>query len=1214
MNQLKSETGPNELPRSQEKSEAAAILFAGPDEMSLLCRGFDWSLSPLGPVENWPISLRITVQTVLAHPFPTIVLWGAELVQIYNQGYREIMGVKHPAGLGQPTRECWPEVWHINAPIYERVWRGESFSMEDALFPITRSGVLEEAWFTLSYSPVRDESGAIAGVFLTVIETTRRLKAERALRHSEEQFRLAATSSDVVYRMSADWTQMKTLTSKGFLRNAESSQSTWLDTYIPPEDQNTVWQAIQRAIDTKSPFELEHRVILADGTIGWVVSRALPILDEKGTIIEWFGNANDVTEHKRAEATLSMSEEKYRALFNSMDEAYAVVEVMADEEGRWNDFLFLDANPAFMEHTTMPYPVGRTATQLLGAPNPRWAQVYGEVAETGTPVRIENEEPTLGRVFDLNIFRLGGSGSRRVAVLFSNITERKQREELQAFLLKISDALRPLSDSAEMEHTAMRVLGQHLGVNRAFYATVGEDGESWSVQHDYADGVPSNAGIYPLSDFQRRRWAQWQAGQMSSTADSKNDPAISAEDRAAYVALNTRAAIGVPVVKAGRFAALLSVNQTKPRMWTQAELTLTHEVAERTWAAIERAKVEEALRASQSRLESIANLVPDLLWDSEPDGSSNWYNQRWLQYTGQSFEEAVVWGWVNAIHPDDREASARRYRESVGNGELLRQEHRIRRYDGEYRWFAVTACPLKDESGKVIKMYGAATDMHESRLMHEALREREAELARVQRIGGVGGVDIDVAAGMTGERSPEYRRLHGLSPETTQETHEEWQKRVHPDDRKHAETTLREALAGTDNRYESEYRIIRPNDGQERWISARLTIERDQSGQPMRLVGAHIDITQRKHAENALRESQERLNLAINSAHLGTCDWDYQEGIMRGNALRFRLFGLNPEQETLTNEQFLEEIYPHDRETTWNSITSQLTEKGEYQVEYRIKRPDDGVRSITEAGRVIGWKGSEPARVVSILSDVTEQREAQEVLRRSNEALSLTLDQHLASEVVRTELIRRIVRTQEEERGRISRELHDNLGQHLTAVMLGLQTLESQLGSLTGGKREKEVPQLDKLRSLVDGLMRAAHDQARQLRPAELDAMGLETALRRYAQEWSERTGVEVDFQTVEWYTRLAPEVETTLYRVAQEALTNVIRHANASFVIIELKQNQNNATLVVEDDGIGFDIEGTTNRLGVLGMKERLDLISGLLDIESIPGEGTAIIAHIPL
>ncbi|RUR72691.1 hypothetical protein PCC6912_61570 [Chlorogloeopsis fritschii PCC 6912] len=134
-------------------------------------------------------------------------------------------------------------------------------------------------------------------------------------------------------------------------------------------------------------------------------------------------------ERARAEETLRVSEEKYRALFNSMDEAYAVVEVIRDKEGSWSDFLFLEVNPAFMKHTGMEYPVGRTATQILGTPNPQWAKMYGQVAQTGEALRIEMTEDNLNRVFDLNIFRLGDSGSRRVAVLFTDITERKRTED-----------------------------------------------------------------------------------------------------------------------------------------------------------------------------------------------------------------------------------------------------------------------------------------------------------------------------------------------------------------------------------------------------------------------------------------------------------------------------------------------------------------------------------------------------------------------------------------------------------------------------------------------------------------------------------------------------------------------------------------------------------------------------------------------------------------
>ena len=120
------------------------------------------------------------VQIALASSSPAIVLWGPELIQVYNDAYRDLMGVKHPAGLGQPTRECWPEVWHINEPIFTRVLLGESVAVADALYPITRSGELEDAWFTIDYIPVRHEAGTVDGVLVTVQETTARVLAVRA--------------------------------------------------------------------------------------------------------------------------------------------------------------------------------------------------------------------------------------------------------------------------------------------------------------------------------------------------------------------------------------------------------------------------------------------------------------------------------------------------------------------------------------------------------------------------------------------------------------------------------------------------------------------------------------------------------------------------------------------------------------------------------------------------------------------------------------------------------------------------------------------------------------------------------------------------------------------------------------------------------------------------------------------------------------------------
>lgn len=303
-------------------------------EMGERIRALDWGTTSRGPMDRWPRSLRTLIDMLLPHPLPMIVLWGPDLIQIYNDGYARIAGRKHPEALSMPTRQCWPELWHVNGPIYERVLRrGEAVLLEDQSFPTTRTGALEDAWFTLTYSPVRDDNGRIGGVLLTILETTAKVIAERegryqedhraqtqrALRESEEQFRtLISATSDVVYRISRDWSEIRLLQGRDFLPDAVESSRSWLEKYVHPDDQPRVLDTINRAISGKSDFELEHRVIRVDGSLGWTYSRAIPIVDAQGENVEWFGTASDITARKEAEEVLRRSHERAQILADSI--------------------------------------------------------------------------------------------------------------------------------------------------------------------------------------------------------------------------------------------------------------------------------------------------------------------------------------------------------------------------------------------------------------------------------------------------------------------------------------------------------------------------------------------------------------------------------------------------------------------------------------------------------------------------------------------------------------------------------------------------------------------------------------------------------------------------------------------------------------------------------------------------------------------------------
>ena len=474
---------------SRQAPRAPDELFAGPGEMRARCRALDWQATPLGRVEAWPASLRTVAGLVLAAPTAMIVLWGPELVQLYNDGYRAVMGAKHPAGLGQPTRDCWPEVWEFNAPIFEGVMRrGETFTFTDQRLILERPGLPAEGFFTLAFSPVPDDAGAAGGVLVTVFETTAQVHArsagEDALRESEQRLRAIYDGTyEYIGLLAPDGTLLDanraSLAFAGSAREDEVGRPFWETVWFSstPGASAAMREAVARAAAGEF-MRWEAPIRRPTGEWTTFDISLHPVRDERGDVIFIVPEGRDVTERQRAEAALAASEARYRALFASMDEGFCVVQMLFDDRQRPVDYRFLEANPAFVQQTGLSDALGRTIRELAPAHESHWFETYGRVAVTGEPTRFEAPAEALGRWFDVNAFRVGEPSERLVAVLFSDITERKraesERERLLAELEVERARLAQVFRRAPSFIVAFRGADQvYEFVNEAYYQLVG---------------------------------------------------------------------------------------------------------------------------------------------------------------------------------------------------------------------------------------------------------------------------------------------------------------------------------------------------------------------------------------------------------------------------------------------------------------------------------------------------------------------------------------------------------------------------------------------------------------------------------------------------------------------------------------------------------------------------------------------------------------------
>ena len=445
--------------------------------------------------------------------------------------------------------------------------------------------------------------------------------------------------------------------------------------------------------------------------------------------------------------------------------------------------------------------------------------------------------------------------------------------------------------------------------------------------------------------------------------------------------------------------------------------------------------------------------------------------------------------------------------------------------------------------------------------------------------------------------SPSCQRITGYSPQEFIDRPDLIREVILPIDREVWDKHLHEIRRQVPP-FEIPFRI-RTREGEVRWVEHACQPVKGPHGEFLGFRVSNRDITERKLAEEAVRKKDRSLAEAQRIAHLGNWEWNLETSELAWSDEIHRIFGFRAERFGATHEAFLERVHPDDRRAVQEAVSRSLADPSvPYSIEHRVVRPDGAERIVHERGEVTFDDGGRPIRMIGTVQDITERKQAEEMLRRSQEELR--------------RLSAQLLSVQEEERKRVARELHDGIGQSLSALKF---LLENRLQKV----EKKFLPgDLRPLESMVPMLQNAIEEVRRMqsdLRPPLLDDLGILATISWFCREYQKiYTGVKVEREVDIQEKEIPNPLKIVIYRVLQEAMNNVAKHGRATQVLLSLRKVSPRIELIIRDNGVGFDLSQVFSRknvkrgLGLSSMRERTELSGGSFSIHSAKGKGAAI------
>lgn len=1062
--------------------------------------------------------------------------------------------------------------------------RGEAVPERYEFKIITKSG--ETRWIDATASLLEYEGQPAA--IGTAFDITAYKQAENELREAQERLHhVLLYSPAIIYSLKVDGSTLtldwisESLTRLTGYEAEEASLGTWWVDHIHPDDLKLVVETMP-LLFVADRLVLEYRFQLKEEGYVWLHDEIRLLRDDLGNPIEAIGSWVDVTQRRDAEAALRESEERFRKLVSSMNDTVFTL----DREHRITGMFGSSVNGLDLEPEEF---IGKTAGQLFGMDRGLIHHQAAARGLAGEQVTYEwslvHNQNTLHYQTSLSPMRNQSGEVTGLVGVGRDITARKFAEEA---LHASEERYRDLVENARDVIYSHDLKGNYTSVNRAVEEITGYTREE-ALKLNFEQSVAPE-----YVETARQMIAAKLAGQQETVYDLE---IVAKDGRRITVEVNTRLVFqnDVPIGIQG----------------------IARDITARKSA-------ERALRESESRLQAILDNCPAMIFEKDLDG-------RYLQINRQ-FERTfdMVAGQVLGRTDDDlfpRELAAgfrATDRRVIEAGHTLELEETAVYADGLHHYI-VHKFPLHDVAGDIYGVGAISTEITARKRAEEELRRQKEILQKIFDHIPVMIRFLD-EEGRIKLVNREWERVLGWPQNEITANNLDIFSELYPDS-EYRQSVMDFIAAST-----GEFADFKTTAKDGRVIDTRFANVRLEDGTN---IGIGRDITEIKRAEQALRRQTAQLaalheigleisaesDLArilevvthraaelLGAKHCSTYIRDDDEGVLNLVAsLEPKFVGMRmADSEGLAGRALVRgDAVIIDDYSAWRCRARAFETEGfGPAIAAPLRWQDSAIGSITLARD----RGEPPFTVGD--TSLLKQFAAQAAIAIHQATLFDELQESRARLQV---LSHSLIDAQEAERKRLARELHDQIGQALTAIQISLQTARSKPDGGTASILEDCLTIIDESLGLV-------HDLSLDLRPSLLDDLGLGAALRWYVERATSRADLNARLSVDAIGSRFSSEMETACFRIAQESLTNVVRHAAARTVSITLVHEDNCLKLTVKDDGVGFDVHeamermGSNTSLGLQGMRERAAALGGILEIKSSPKSGTEIAAKFPL